>query len=120
LRFWTVHVREGAEPLLVREGFSWGALVFGWVWLLLHRAWIPALLLLAAGIAVTALTTDGVRALLAGAIVVLQGLFGNDLRRWGLERRGYRLAHVVGARDAEGALARVLQHQPELAQALAR
>jgi Protein of unknown function (DUF2628) len=120
VRFWTAHVRVGAEPVLVREGFSWGALIFGWLWLLLHRAWIPALLLLASGLAIGALTADGLRAVLLGGMIVLQGLFGNDLRRWSLERRGYRLEHVVAARDAEGALARLLQYRPELAQTLAR
>jgi uncharacterized protein DUF2628 len=119
MRFWTVHLRDGSPPVLVREGFSWGALIFGWLWLLLHRAWIPGLLLLAAGIAVVALTTDGVRAILLGAIALLQGLFGNDLRRWSLERRGYRLQHVVAARNVEGALARLLEGRPELAEAIA-
>ena len=120
MRFWTAHLRAGSEPVLVREGFSWGALIFGWLWLLLHRAWIPALLLLALGIAIAAGTTDGVRAILFGTIAVLQGLFGNDLRRWSLERRGYRLEHVVAARDAESAIARLLQNKPELAEAIAR
>jgi hypothetical protein len=118
VRFWTVHLREGAAPVLVREGFSWSALIFGWLWLLLHRAWIPALLLLAAGVAVVALTADGVRAILLGAIAVLQGLFGNDLRRWSLERRGYRLLHVVAGRDFESAFARLLQGRPELAESM--
>ena len=118
MRFWTVHLRDGAAPVLVREGFSWGALIFGWLWLLLHRAWIPATLLLAAGVAVVALTSDGVQAILLGAIAVLQGLFGNDLRRWSLERRGYRLAHVVAARDDESAFARLIEGRPELAEAM--
>jgi Protein of unknown function (DUF2628) len=120
VRFWTVHVRAGEEPVLVREGFSWGALIFGWLWLLAHRAWIPALLLLAAGVAVTALTTGGIRALLLAAIALLQGLFGNDFRRWSLERRRYRFAHVIAARDADGALDRLLQRRPELAEDFVR
>ncbi|MBV8400079.1 MAG: DUF2628 domain-containing protein [Acetobacteraceae bacterium] len=120
MRFWTVHVRPGDEPVLVREGFSWGALIFGWLWLLLHRAWIPAILLCASGLIVGTLTTDGIRLVLLGAILAFQGLFGNDLWRWSLERRGYRLEHVVGARDVQSALARVLEHEPELAQVLAR
>jgi hypothetical protein len=26
---WTVHLRDGARPVLVREAFSWGAFLFG-------------------------------------------------------------------------------------------
>ena len=29
VRFWTVHLRGGAEPVLVPERFSWGAFFFG-------------------------------------------------------------------------------------------
>jgi hypothetical protein len=119
VRFWTAHVRPGSEPVLVREGFSWGALFFGWLWLLLHRAWIPAILLLASGIVIAALTSGDTRLLLLGALAVLQGLFGNDLWRWSLERRGYTLAHVVAAANADGALLRLLQRRPDLAEALA-
>ena len=89
------------QPVLVREGFSWGALFFGWIWLLLHRAWLPALLLLAGTIVVILLTPAAARPLVAAGIAVLQGLFGNDLRRWSLERRGFAFAHVVGGARRE-------------------
>jgi len=119
MRLWTVHVRKGREPVLVREAFSWGALFFGWLWLLLHRAWIPGALLLALTILVGVLTGGDGRVLLIGAIAVLQGLFGNDLRCWSLERRGYALAHVVAAPDEDGALVRLLDRRPDLAETFA-
>ena len=50
MRFWTAHIRAGAAPVLVREGFSWGALLFGPLWLAVHRAWIAAVLALAASV----------------------------------------------------------------------
>ena len=50
-------LRPGAAPVLVREGFAWGALLFGPLWLAAHRAWIPAALALAAGILILALTS---------------------------------------------------------------
>jgi hypothetical protein len=114
-----VHVRRGAQPALVREAFSWGALFFGWVWLLLHRAWIPAVLLLAGTIVVLLLTPAAARPLVAAGIAVLQGLFGNDMRRWSLERRGFACAHVIAARDEDGALVRLLDRRPDLAEAFA-
>jgi hypothetical protein len=114
LRFWTAHVREGDAPLLVREGFSWGALIFGPIWLLAHRAWVPAVLAIAASVAIGALPAGEVRTALAIAYPLLLGFSGNDMWRFSLERRGYRLAHVVAARNAESAFARLLAGRPDL------
>jgi len=112
--FWTAHVRAGAEPVLVREGFSWGAFCFGPLWLAAHRAWIPAVLSLVASVLILILTTDGASAVLLGGLVVLLGLSGHDLRRWSLDHRGYLLAQVVAARDEAEALMRLLTRRPDL------
>ncbi len=58
MRFWTIHMRANAPPVLVREGFSWTALLFGPLWLAWHRAWIPAALDLAASILIGVLTSE--------------------------------------------------------------
>ena len=42
MKIWTVHLRDDAPPVLVREGFSLGRALFGPLWLALHRAWVPA------------------------------------------------------------------------------
>ena len=55
------------------------------------------------------------QALLSLALGVLLGLLGRDLVRWSLQRRGYRLAHVLAARDEEGALGRLLAVRTDLA-----
>jgi hypothetical protein len=119
LRFWTAHVREGAAPLLVREGFSWGALIFGPLWLLAHRAWIPAALAIAGSVVIGAASAGETRTVLSIAYALLLGLSGNDMWRFSLERRGYRLADVVAARDADGAFARLLAGRPDLVDAIA-
>ena len=104
----------GRPPVLVREGWSWGALFFGPLWLASHRAWVPAALDLAALVLVGAATGGPVRVAVVAALVVAQGMFGRDLLRWSLDFRGYALAHVLVARDGEGALARLLQRRPDL------
>ena len=119
MRFWTVHLREGAEPVLVPERFSWGAFFFGWIWLVLHRAWIPAILFFAATVVIAILPPPPLEAILFFALAVIQGLYGQDLRRWSLERRGYFLAHVVSAPNEEGAITRLLQRRPQLAESMA-
>ncbi len=114
MRFYTAHIRSGAAPVLVREGFSWGALFFGPLWLAAHRVWIPAVVSLAAFVMIFVLTDGRMAAALLIALVVLIGLSGHDLRRWSLDHRGYVLSQVVSARDELEALAQLLERRPDL------
>ena len=114
MRFYTAHIRSGAAPVLVREGFSWGALFFGPLWLAAHRVWIPAVVSLAAFVMIFVLTDGRMAAALLIALVVLIGLSGYDLRRWSLDHRGYVLSQVVTARDELEALAQLLERRPDL------
>ncbi len=100
--------------MLVREGFSWGALFFGPLWLAMHRVWVPAAVSLAAFVLIVVLTDGGLAAALLIALVVLTGLSGHDLRRWSLDHRGYLLSQVVVARDELEATAQLLERRPDL------
>ncbi|MCW6510744.1 DUF2628 domain-containing protein [Lichenifustis flavocetrariae] len=120
MTIYTVHVPDDtSDPvtqadhtILIRDGFSGSAFVFGFAYLLWHRLWVAATI----WIVVTA-------ALVVGAIVlhlpsvsviaisflmhVYLGLEGPDLRRWGLARRHYTLKDIVsapGLSDAEALL----------------
>lgn len=114
MRFYTAHIRSGAAPVLVREGFSWGALLFGPLWLAAHRVWIPAVVSLATFVLIIVVTDDGLAAALLTALVMLLGFSGHDLRRWSLDHRGYLLAQVVTGRDELEAMARLLERRPDL------
>ena len=129
MRVWTVHVQPipatgtagrppRRAPVLVREGFSWGAFLFGPFWLLAHRLWLEALLWLAVPAAVLLAPFGG--ALLLPAAQFLLGCHARDLRRRALARKGYAQAHVVAERDEERALARLCAARPELAAAWGR
>ena len=107
MRLFTAHVHPKKPPRLVREGWSWGAFIFGPFWLLARGAWIAALLWAVVSVA-PAFLAPAPRVVASLAVSVLAGLIGRDLVRWSLERRGYVLAHVVAAPDAESALARFL------------
>jgi hypothetical protein len=120
VKIWTAHTRSQTPPVLLPEAFSWGAAIFGPLWLLAHRAWIPAVLLLCAGVAVSAAVPEPATTVLGLGLAWLTGLFGRDLCRWSLERRGFRLARVVAAGSEDEALARLLDHQPDLAAEAAR
>jgi uncharacterized protein DUF2628 len=114
MRVWTAHLRAGTSPVMVREGFSWGALLFGPLWFAVHRAWIAAVLSLAAFVLVVLLTQGGVMAALLLGLAVLIGLSGHDIVRWSLDNRGYLLAQVVLARDELEALRQLLERRPDL------
>ncbi len=121
MKVYTAHLRAGRPPILVRERFAWGALLFGPFWLLAHRAWIPGVLGLCAWAALRLLVPPPFTTAVLLPLAWAFGVFGNDLRRWSLERSGYLLAHVVAAPDEDAALARLLDQRPDLvADALGR
>ncbi len=114
MRFYTTHLPPHRLPVLVREGFSVWAALFGGVWLLLHAAWVPGLLLLALDIAVFSLVPPPFAVTSALALFVLQGLLGSDLRRWGLALQGAARGPVIAAANLEAALLRLAEHRPDL------
>ncbi len=116
MNVYTSHLRLDTPPVLVREGFSWAACFFGFLYLAAHRAWVPAALNLAVLILlpIAGGLTGSAAPLLLG-LAMLQGLFGRDLWRWGLAQRGFAPGPVVAAPDHDQAFARLLGARPELA-----
>jgi hypothetical protein len=112
--FWTAHISRDREPVLLHDGFAWGAFLFGPFWLLLHRAWIPATLSFVTFFVFAFRLPAGIADVLVPALMVLHGLSGNDMRGWALERRGYLLTHVLAARTESDAMARLLADRPDL------
>jgi hypothetical protein len=115
VKIYNALLKPGAEPVLVREGFAWGAVYLGPLWLAAHRAWIAAGISLAAYVLIAVLVPRPVRDVLLLALAYGLGFIGNDLRRWALENRGYLVQHVLAARGEEEALGRLLTYRPELA-----
>ena len=102
LELFTVHRLPGdagRAPVLVREGFSWPALFFGWIWLVAHGALLAAIVLLAAWLAVAQIAAPSLRLPLIVGLVVSQGVLGLDLWRLSLVWRGYEQAGVVAGTD---------------------
>ncbi len=115
MKLYAAHLKPAAEPELVREGFAWGAFLFGPLWLALHRAWISAAITLAADVLIAVAVPAPFDVVLWVGLAVTLGLTGADLLGWALERRGYLLVHVVAARGREEALLRLLTLRPDLA-----
>lgn len=113
-RVYTVHTNSWSaapdgEAVLIREGFSWPAFVFGPLWALWHGLWRTAIVLLVlllavGGGTVAAGLTDAGELVLTLALHAAIGLWANDWRRRVLARRGFVERGAVMARrlrDAE-------------------
>lgn len=121
MRVYTVHVppfsHRESDPVLIKEGFSWLAFLFGPLWMLSHRLWLATVALVAVmvalGVAMDAFgLSQAPQAIVSLVISVFVGAHGNDMRRHALSRRGYRDGGVVAARNMDEALHRYVDAEP--------
>ena len=125
---YSVHVRDtGLKPnlALVKDGFSWPAAIFGFIWALVIGAWDVALVLLGvqivAGVLAPLLIGDPTsQTVVQLGVSVVIGLIANELRRWSLDRRGMFEDAVVTAHDKEEAERRYLDANPYMTSKLLR
>lgn len=124
MRFYTVHDDGEAGPsaqlLLLREGFSWPAMLLGPLWALWHGMWAVAILMTVLSFALaTALTLFGfaqpAATLAQFGLNILFALVAQDLRRWRLRRKGFQTVDVVTGADVDTALRRFLDRRPDIA-----
>jgi hypothetical protein len=120
MRFYTIHAprRPWAntetsieEARAVKDGFSWPAFVFSFVWALWHRLWLVAVLIFVAEFAVGLLVGligfgAFVNAVVSLGLALVVGWLANDLRRDHLERQGLTDLGVVIAASGEDAIER--------------
>ncbi|MGE0627313.1 MAG: DUF2628 domain-containing protein [Hyphomicrobiaceae bacterium] len=97
---------RAASLVFVRDRFSWGALLFGPLWLLASRFWLAfAAYLLAAVLIVVAVMAAGIGAgwiaLLLCSLHLIIGFEAASIERWTLERKGWHMLGVVTGRSAE-------------------
>jgi hypothetical protein len=92
--------------VFIKDGFNWPALFFAGPWLIYRRMWLTLVgyIVIAMGIAFVAERLIGSS---GGPIILLLHLLfaleANELRRWTLERNGYRLIGVSEGRTLEEA-----------------
>jgi hypothetical protein len=115
MKLYSAHLMANAEPVLMRDGFSWGALILGPLWFAVHRAWIAAGLSFAAFVFIEVLAPEPAATILSLGLAVILGLVGQDLRAQALEHRGYVLVHMLAARSPDEAWLRLIANRPDLA-----
>lgn len=114
MRVYTVHLRPGdavESAVLVKEGFSWPALLFGPLWSLYRRLWLATVLWAAVLVllSVASRALPGAAGAFGAAWLAFSILFAceaNDLRRRALARRGWREMGVVGGQGQDSAARR--------------
>lgn len=111
--------RPSRSPVLLREAFSWAAFLFAPLWFLWHRMWLVLVIYLAVTVLIAMLLPEQAALYAAFALQLLVGFHARDLRRWTLERRGWRLAAIVAAPDEDAAWGRLLAQRPGLARTAA-
>ena len=127
MRIYTVHLgpqRAGRERdvRFVKEGFSWPAFFVSLPWALVKGLWRVALGFFLAQLALSAAiealhVSDSAAAGLTLAYFILAGMFGNDLMRAELARRGYAQIGVIAASDLAAAEQRAFERIPALSAA---
>lgn len=96
---------ERAESLvLVKDGFSWGALVFGPFYFLFKAEWLGLFVYLAAALALRLLfgmtgAEEHWTSLAAFLLNVVAGFEANEIKRWSLSLRGWREIGAVSGRS---------------------
>jgi len=100
-------VDRAEAVVFIKDGFAWMAAIFAPFWMLAHRLWWPLLgyVALAGGFELLKLAfgiDQRWTGLAAFALNLLVGFEADTLRRWSLQRRGWRdLGCVSGKTAAE-------------------
>ncbi len=96
------------DVTLIEEGFSFSAFVFGILWLVYKKLWIPASfvllinVLLGIGIEI-GLTSKEVIGVFQFAVLVILGLSASDIQSHFLSLKGYNLIDVVMGKNRDEA-----------------
>jgi hypothetical protein len=122
MRVWTVQVRPPAgarapKAVLVRDGFSWGAMLLPTPWFLSNGLVALALLHGALVLAAGALLPAAAVPFALGGLQLFIGFEARSLHSWWLGLRGFQLAAVLVARNVDAAFLNLAAFRPDLARA---
>jgi hypothetical protein len=114
VRTFDIFIHEKDAPEAVKQGFSWPAFFFGWMWALMKDLNFPTFGILAGSVSFLALQlyleqSHPIASLASGlggiAFQIWVGFNGNSWRTRNLMSRGYRLTNSVRASSVKAAIA---------------
>ena len=103
MKQFAIHQHPALGYEVVKNGWSWPAFFFTWLWALVKRLWIVGVIILLAGMALSSLPEIW----LVGEVIIsiVMGVNGNKLRVNRLRDSGYEQVAAVAAKTPDGALA---------------
>ena len=129
MQTYSVHVRRsGLDPdrdvVLVKEGFSWLALFFSFLWAAWNRLWtvsIGIILVMSLSGAITGFLNlnPGLTGLIHLGMGVLIGFVAFDLQRYTLTQAGFEQVDLVVAESKQNAERQFYDNNPALAATIA-
>jgi hypothetical protein len=120
---YTLHLNQNARPgepaaleraVVLRDGFSWWAMIFQPLWFLWHRLWLAALVVILALVALEVVcwllrVTPLATSLAYFALALFFAHEANAIRAFTLARRGRPAVDTVIADDRDSAEARLFE-----------
>ncbi|MGB5105787.1 MAG: DUF2628 domain-containing protein [Candidatus Zixiibacteriota bacterium] len=113
MKKFNIYTVPSVQPIAIPAGWSWIAFLSSFFWSCYYRVWLPAIVTVAAFIAVSVLiefvpaasdVTSAFLPIMMIAVPISFGLHGNEWRGRSLLRRGYEHAATVSAVSAANAL----------------
>ena len=89
MRTYAIYENLDNNFVSVKQGFSWPAFFFGWMWMLTKRLWKEAAIYIGIFFFIVVLLDD-IPSLLAIIIYAFCGFIGNELVEKNLRQRGYK------------------------------
>lgn len=103
--------------MILRDGFSWGALLVPTLWFLTNGLFALALLHAAVVLALAALLPSAAVPFAVAGLQLFIGFEARSLQSWWLGLRGFVPAAVLVARNADAAFLNLAAFRPDLARA---
>ena len=122
MQVFNIYLRGSAttatDATAIKEGFCWPAFLFGPFWALWHRMWFSAAAIATAYVLImVAVSVAGANGSMGNTVIIgaasLIGYAANDWRQNGMIEKGWRLAGLSAAADADAALRRFIDLHPE-------
>ena len=95
--------KKETKPLLIKQGFSFLAIIFNYLWALYHKMWLIALITISINIIIKNIEISHIAYSANIAILLLLGWFAPDLREYYAERKGFKLSDIILASSEEEA-----------------
>lgn len=109
MKLFAVYVKENhgnfmENAVFVKQGFSFYAGAFQFLWSIYHRMWLTSVLLFALSLFTTYLDTSGILSedaltVFSMGMIIFIGLCAPDWLEKSLQRRGYKIFDIIGGKN---------------------